>query len=260
MPLSPHERPETLQICLRDPTGAAVYTIIRVPFRRAATKDDPRLRGNERERETEAGRKGGRMIQRARGVEGGMNKTRIGGTSPRGRSIFRPLPRAHPRPPPRPHSQAHLHLSRLQPSTFFSYVDVILPRARRRSPPAPPRAHTCAIRTRVPGEENASRGYCLRLPRRPRARDGGHLSDLSGVDHAIISGITSGTSRKNFSAPRLSIPFRNSPPPTHSPPRPPSPSSPRLSRPIIQSRTSVEFATLYEGGTEWKFQISRRTR
>lgn len=55
-----------------------------------------------------------------------------------------------------PHSRASLP-SYLQPSTFFSYIDTIpeLPRHHR--------AHTCVIRTRVPGKENVFRGSSHQL-------------------------------------------------------------------------------------------------
>lgn len=47
--------------------------------------------------------------------------------------------------------------SYLQPSTFFSYIDTI-PQLPRRY-----RAHTCVIRTRVPGKENVFRGSSHQL-------------------------------------------------------------------------------------------------
>jgi len=75
---------------------------------------------------------------------------------------------------------------RFQPSTFFSYVDII-PQSSPlcRFPPTAFAVHTCVIRTRVPGERNRTREY------HPLAIDS-HVSDLSGVDCAIVSEITFG--------------------------------------------------------------------
>jgi len=156
-----------------------------------------------------------------------MNKTRIGGTSARQINLpFFPSRGSSSSSSQTPLSQgcrgSYLHLSRLQPSTFFSYVDVILPRCSssplpRAAARCPTRAHVRARYARVcPAEEAYPEGG---YPGGGRARDRGHLPDLSGVDHAIISGITSGTFLKIFhclvlfALPSPSLP---SPPPLHS--------------------------------------------
>jgi len=81
-----------------------------------------------------------------------MNKTRIGGTSARQINLpFFPSRGSSSSSSQTPLSQgcrgSYLHLSRLQPSTFFSYVDVILPRCS--SSPLPRAAARCPTRAHV---------------------------------------------------------------------------------------------------------------
>lgn len=149
-----------------------MFTRVSSPQVRRFTRLSAFLFGAPR-RKPSSGRKGGERTY----------KMRIGGTRARGRSIFRSLPRAHPHLPPSP------TLGWCLTSTLpFSHPPSFptIPQPCRRFPRRH-RVHTCVIRTRVPRKEKSILQRIL-LP----ARDCGHLSDLSGVDYVIISGITSG--------------------------------------------------------------------
>lgn len=162
--LSPRERPEKLQICLRESR----------PRRCDGLHDYPRSfseRRGEGQLRALCGRKDG---YRARWLEEKRIKC-VSEVRERAADqssvlslalvfVFFPAPLS---------TVPHFRLI-LQPATFFPYVDMI-PQPLRRFPRRH-RAHTCVIRTRVSEKDNVSRGssYSLAIPTT--------FSDFASVD------------------------------------------------------------------------------